>query len=240
VSTIAVVGNPKPRSRTRAAAELVVEQLTGAPPDDVIDVIDLGPGLLGWGDAGVEQAVATLRAAELAVVASPTFKATYTGLLKLFLDHVDTGDLAGVTAVPLMLGAGPTHALAPELLLKPVLVELGATAPTRGLYLLDAPGTPPARSTGGWPPRPARWRRPGRDCETNLHQTDELDRHISTLVPCGRGCRERAVPPVRRGPGADRQRALSGALTHALAAHRPSALSRPDRVVERASLRDPS
>jgi FMN reductase len=94
VSTIVVVGNPKPRSRTRAAAELVVEQLTGAPPDDVIDVIDLGPGLLGWGDAGVEQAVATLRAAELAVVASPTFKATYTGLLKLFLDHVGTGDLA--------------------------------------------------------------------------------------------------------------------------------------------------
>jgi FMN reductase len=36
-----------------------------------------------------------------------------------------------------MLGAGPAHALAPELLLKPVLVELGATCPTRGLYLLD-------------------------------------------------------------------------------------------------------
>ena len=32
---------------------------------------------------------------------------------------------------------GPAHALAPELLLKPVLVELGATAPTRGLYLID-------------------------------------------------------------------------------------------------------
>jgi FMN reductase len=36
-----------------------------------------------------------------------------------------------------MLGGGPAHALAPELLLKPVLVELGATAPTRGLYLID-------------------------------------------------------------------------------------------------------
>jgi FMN reductase len=73
----------------------------------------------------------------VAVVASPTYKATYTGLLKLFLDHIGTGDLAGVVAVPLMLGGGPGHALAPELLLKPVLVELGATAPTRGLYLLD-------------------------------------------------------------------------------------------------------
>ena len=151
MSTIAVIGNPKPRSRTRGAAELVVERLTGSPPDTVIDVVDLGAGLLGWGDPGVEQAVATLRAAELAVVASPTFKATYSGLLKLFLDQVGTGDLAGVTAVPLMLGGGPAHALAPELLLKPVLVELGATAPTRGLYLLDRTWDAPD-ALDGWLP----------------------------------------------------------------------------------------
>jgi FMN reductase len=36
-----------------------------------------------------------------------------------------------------MLGAGPGHAPAPDLLLKRVLVELGATTPTRGLYLVD-------------------------------------------------------------------------------------------------------
>ena len=57
-----------------------------------------------------------------------SFKATYTGLLKLFLDQVPSNGLSGVVAVPLMLGAGPGHAMAPELLLKPVLVELGATA----------------------------------------------------------------------------------------------------------------
>src|ERR1700712_370745 len=137
MSTIALVGNPKPASRTRAAAELVVERLSGAPADRVIDVIDLGAGLLTWGDPAVEEAVAAVRAAEVVVVASPTYKATYTGLLKLFLDQIGTGDLAGVVAVPMMLGGGPTHALAPELLLKPVLVELGATAATRGLYLID-------------------------------------------------------------------------------------------------------
>src|SRR5690606_41375431 len=71
------------------------------------------------------------------VVASPTFKATYTGVLKLFLDQLPADGLAGVVGVPLMLGAGPGHLLAPELLLKPVLVELGATCPTQGLYLLD-------------------------------------------------------------------------------------------------------
>jgi FMN reductase len=37
-----------------------------------------------------------------------------------------------------MLGGAYQHALAPEVFLKPVLVELGATCPVRGLYLLDS------------------------------------------------------------------------------------------------------
>ena len=42
-----------------------------------------------------------------------------------------------MSAFPVMLGAGPAHAMAPDLLLKPVLVELGATCPAPGLYLID-------------------------------------------------------------------------------------------------------
>jgi FMN reductase len=139
MGTVAVVvGNPKPKSRTYEAAILVAERLAGRPPDVVVDVVDLGAGLLAWGDPAVAEAVSSVCAASLVVVASPTYKATYTGLLKLFLDQVPSDGLAGVAAVPLMLGAGPGHALAPELLLKPVLVELGATCPTRALYLLDS------------------------------------------------------------------------------------------------------
>jgi FMN reductase len=139
VTVTVVVGNPKPASRTLDAATLVATALAGREPDTVIDVVDLGPGLLGWGDPAVKEAVAAASASELLVVASPTYKATYTGLLKLFLDQFATAEgLAGVVAVPVMLGAGPAHALAPELLLKPVLVEVGATCPTPGLYLSDA------------------------------------------------------------------------------------------------------
>jgi FMN reductase len=137
VTVAVVVGNPKPKSRTYEAAVLVAERLTDAPPDVVVDVVDLGAGLLGWGDPGVADAVAAVCGASLVVVASPTYKATYTGLLKLFLDQVPTDGMSGVQAVAVMLGAGPGHALAPELLLKPVLVELGASCPTRGLYLLE-------------------------------------------------------------------------------------------------------
>ncbi|WP_344418430.1 NAD(P)H-dependent oxidoreductase [Pseudonocardia ailaonensis] len=139
MTTTVVVGNPKPGSRTRAAGELLAEKLTGAPPDTVLELSELGPGLLGWGDEGVATAVKTVQASSLVVFASPTFKATYTGLLKLFLDQFAGGTgLRDVVAVPLMLGAGPAHAMAPDLTLKPVLSELGGTCALPGLYLIDS------------------------------------------------------------------------------------------------------
>jgi FMN reductase len=130
-----VVGNPKPGSRTLAAGRYLARQLAGEP-DLVIDLADLGAALLDWDDVGVADLVARVGEADLVVVASPTYKGTYTGLLKLFLDRFSTTGLSGV-AVPLMLGAGPTHALAPELTLRPVLTEIGGTVPVRGLYIHD-------------------------------------------------------------------------------------------------------
>jgi FMN reductase len=82
--------------------------------------------------------VDNVRGCALAVVASPTYKASYTGLLKSFLDWFSTTDLEGVTVVPVMVGAGLQHALAVEVHLRPVLVELGATLPTRGLYVTES------------------------------------------------------------------------------------------------------
>jgi FMN reductase len=132
-----VVGNPKQKSRTYFAAEAVVRALTGQDPDFRLDLAEFGPVLLDWSDAAVGAAVEQVKAARLVVVASPTFKATYTGLLKLFLDRFPAGSLAGVVAIPLQLGASWRHALAPDVFLKPVLAEIGASTPTRALYLLD-------------------------------------------------------------------------------------------------------
>jgi FMN reductase len=134
-----VVGNPKPRSRTYQAACLVADRLAGRPADLVVDLADLGPGLLDWANAEVAATVAEVVASDLVVFASPTYKGAYTGLLKLFLDRIGTGALAGLTAaVPLMLGGDLRHGLAPEVFLKPVLNELGASCPAPGLFLLEA------------------------------------------------------------------------------------------------------
>lgn len=142
-----VVGNPKPGSRTLAAATYVAHELVGQDADLVLDLATLGTRLLDWQDPEVAALVAQVSEADLVVVASPTYKATYTGLLKLFLDRFPADALRGV-AVPLMLGAGPAHALAPELTLRPVLAEIGATT-ARGHYVLDSRYDDP-EAYAGW------------------------------------------------------------------------------------------
>jgi FMN reductase len=137
-----VVGNPKPRSRTLSVAEAVASaaaKATGLADAErtTVDLADLGPHLFDWSSTDVRAAVDAIRSCTLAIVASPTYKASYTGLLKSFLDWFSTTDLDGVTVVPVMVGAGLQHALAVEVHLRPVLVELGATLPTRGLYVTE-------------------------------------------------------------------------------------------------------
>jgi FMN reductase len=134
-----VVGNPKPRSRTYQAANLVAERLVDRPPDLVVDLADVASALVDWSSPEVAALVAKVQTSSIVVFASPTYKGSFTGLLKLFLDRFSTGAFEGSTAaVPVMLGGDLRHALAPEVFLKPVLVELGASCPTRGLFVLEA------------------------------------------------------------------------------------------------------
>jgi len=137
MSVTVLVGNPRPRSRTYQAAHRVATELTGRPPDHSIDLAGFAACLIEGGFE-FDRALDTMRASRLLVVASPTYKGSYTGLLKLFLDRIPADALIGLTAVPLMLGGHWKHALAPEVSLKPVLAELGASCPTRGLFLLES------------------------------------------------------------------------------------------------------
>ena len=142
MTKIAVVtGNPKPASRTHSVALAVAAALAGTLPDaethPVVDLAGHAPRLFDWADAELTELTAQVAAADVAIFASPTYKATYTGLLKAFLDRYGNNGLAGVTAVPVMTGGWPGHLLAVEVHLRPVLVELGATVPARGLYVTE-------------------------------------------------------------------------------------------------------
>jgi FMN reductase len=104
----------------------------------LVELADLAPGLLGWGDEQVAAAKQQVLDSDLLVVASPVYKASITGMLKAFLDQFGRDELAAKATVPVMVGASTGHALAVEHQLRPVLVEIGACCPTRGLYIVES------------------------------------------------------------------------------------------------------
>jgi len=132
-----VIGNPKPQSRTMAVALALADKLLANTPHQ-LETIDLAEHTRDAFSSSERMTGLTERvaASDLAVFASPTYKATYSGLLKAFLDRYPSDGLAGVTAIPLLTGAGPDHAMGPTVNLAPLLVELGATIPGRGTYFL--------------------------------------------------------------------------------------------------------
>lgn len=138
---LAVVGNPRPASRTHLLARTLAQEIaraTGGAPEPDVDLAAFGARVLDHADAEVGAAVERLLAADVLVVASPTYKATYSGLAKAFLDRVPTGALEGRAAVPLLLGGAPSHRLAVDVHVAPLLLELGASVPVRGLFVLES------------------------------------------------------------------------------------------------------
>lgn len=138
---VTVVGNPRPQSRTHGLATTLAGELArlwpGSPVADV-DLAALGGRVLDPADAAATAAASQVLAADVLVIASPTYKATYSGLLKAFLDRLGTGSLAGRSAVPILLGGAPNHQLAVDVHFTPLLLELGAAVPARGLFVLEA------------------------------------------------------------------------------------------------------
>lgn len=133
-----VAGNLKPRSKTLQAALTLGRSLNISDPHVVIDAVDLGDALFDRNSPLLKHAINMILSCDVTIFASPTYKASYSGILKLLLDQIPSDGLKGMVALPLMLGAGTSHSLAADVLLKPVLVELGAICPVRGLYLLES------------------------------------------------------------------------------------------------------
>jgi FMN reductase len=138
LTVTAVIGNPKPQSRTLRVATTLVEHLL-APGSYELEVIDLAEHqaeIFTWPSDTLSALTARVAESDLVVFASPTYKATYTGLLKAFLDRYPANGLAGVVAIPLLTGADATHSMGPTHTLAPLLAELGAIVPGRGLYFI--------------------------------------------------------------------------------------------------------
>ena len=91
-----------------------------------------------FGNAGLAAARALVANADALVIATPVYKAAYSGVLKAFLDLLPQDGLAGKLVLPLATGGSQSHMLALDYALRPVLSSLGARHVLPSIYATDA------------------------------------------------------------------------------------------------------
>lgn len=137
---VVVVGNPKAASRTLGVAESLASSIADsvAPVDvRVIDLATVADQLLPVPSDAVREELDALARAHIVVVATPVYKASFTGLLKVFLDYLPGNALSAALAVPVTVAASPAHRHVAESQLRPLLNELGART-TSGFAIDEA------------------------------------------------------------------------------------------------------
>lgn len=142
MSVLLIAGSPSERSRSAALLDTVARRLArrGAAVAR-LNIRDLSPEALLLADfthASVVQAQQQVLSADVIVVATPVYKAAYSGVLKVFLDLLPQTALKGKTVLPLATGGSPHHMLALDYALRPVLQSLGAKHILPGIYATDA------------------------------------------------------------------------------------------------------
>ncbi len=142
MTVLLIAGSPSERSRSAALLDAVSHRLAarGAQVERLL-IRDLSPQALLLADTShlsVRKAVDQVARARAVVIATPVYKAAYSGVLKVFLDLLPQTALQGKTILPLATGGSPHHMLALDYALRPVLQSLAARHILPGVYVTDA------------------------------------------------------------------------------------------------------
>jgi FMN reductase len=142
MSVLLIAGSPTERSRSAALLERVGQQLARRGITvERLRIRDLSPQALLLADFGhrsVVDAIHQVARAQAIVVATPVYKAAYSGVLKVLLDLLPQTALKEKAVLPLATGGSPHHMLALDYALRPVLQSLGARHILPGVYATDA------------------------------------------------------------------------------------------------------
>lgn len=142
MSILLVAGSPSERSRSAALLDAVAQRLRGqGPAIERLHIRDLSPQALLLADTAhrsIAVALDQVQRARAVVVATPVYKAAYSGVLKVFLDLLPQTALKNKVVLPLATGGSPHHMLALDYALRPVLQSLSARHILPGVYATDA------------------------------------------------------------------------------------------------------
>ena len=138
---VTIAGSPSATSRSASVLDYFRRELESRGHQTAaINVRDMNADDLIHGrydSDSIKAQTALVEQARGVIMATPVYKAAYTGVLKLFLDVLPQNALANKITFPIVSGAAPTHSLVLDYALKPVLAALGATTIQSGAYLMD-------------------------------------------------------------------------------------------------------
>ncbi|WP_045836570.1 NADPH-dependent FMN reductase [Hyphomicrobium sp. 99] len=141
-TVLVVSSSPSEKSKTAALAQYVTDHLSSIAMDARhLRLRELPPAALvraDTSDPAIAEAAALLKSADGAVLVTPTYKASYSGLLKIFLDLLPQYALAGKAILPLATGGTLAHALMLDYALRPVLHSLGARHCVQGHFVIES------------------------------------------------------------------------------------------------------
>jgi FMN reductase len=141
LTAVAISGSPSGRSRSRRLLSAAVQSLVrhGVQPTEIDLAALAAEALLGrYRSEALDVAVATTSQARIVVASTPVYRASYSGLLKVFFDLLAPDSLASAVAVPIATGGAPGHQLVLDHALRPLFGSLGATVVPTGIYGTDA------------------------------------------------------------------------------------------------------
>jgi FMN reductase len=144
-TAVAISGSPSPRSKSRRLLSLAVDRLArDGIRSQVVELANLpADDLLGrTRTPPTDRALEAVAAARIVIVSTPVYRASFSGLLKVFFDLFPQDALDGKVAIPIATGAGPAHALVVDHALRPLLASVGALVAATGVYGVDAQFTP--------------------------------------------------------------------------------------------------
>ena len=142
MSILLLAGSPSERSRSAALLDAVAARLAGRGITiERLHIRDLSPQALLLADTGhrsIAVAADLVQRSRAIVIATPVYKAAYSGVLKVFLDLLPQTALKNKVVLPLATGGSPHHMLALDYALRPVLQSLSARHILPGVYATDS------------------------------------------------------------------------------------------------------
>jgi len=140
-NAVGISGSPAARSKSRMLLERALVALSDrGATTTLVDLSALSAdALLGRRRAiEVDSALGNVSQATIIVASTPVYRATYSGLLKVFFDLLPLNGLVGKTAIPIATGGSPAHQLVIDHGLRPLFASVGAVTTPTGVYGTDS------------------------------------------------------------------------------------------------------